>query len=33
LTGWFWLSLIASIGIVVSSFGWLVRPRRTKTEN
>jgi hypothetical protein len=25
--------LIASIGIVVSSFGWLVRPRRTKTEN
>ena len=33
LTGWFWLALIASIGIVVSSFGWLVRPRRTKTEN
>ena len=33
LTGWFWLSLIASIGIVLSSFGRLVRPRRTKTEN
>jgi hypothetical protein len=33
LTGWFWLALIASIGIVLSSFGWLVRPRRTKTEN
>ena len=35
LTGWFWLALIASIGIVLSSFGWLLRPRRNrlKTEN
>ena len=35
LTGWFWLALIASMGIVLSSFGWLVRPRRTalKTDD
>ena len=33
LTGWFWLALIASIGLVLSSFGRLVRPRRTRTEN
>ena len=30
LTGWFWLSLIASVGIVASSIGLLLRPRRTE---
>ncbi len=28
LTGWFWLSLISSVVIVVSSFGRLLRRRR-----
>src|SRR5262249_40435660 len=31
LTGWFWLSLIAAIGIVMSSIAWLPR-RKSKTE-
>ena len=30
LTGWFWLSLISSVAIVVSSIGSLLRPRRTE---
>ena len=31
LTGWFWLSLIAAIGIVTSSIGWLLSRRRSET--
>ena len=31
LTGWFWLSLIASIGVVITSIGLLVRRGETKT--
>jgi hypothetical protein len=29
LTGWFWLSLISAIGIIVSSIAQLLRRRRT----
>jgi hypothetical protein len=28
LTGWFWLSLLAAIGIIISSFAQLLRRRR-----
>ena len=32
LTGWFWLSLIAAIGIVVSSIAQLLRRRRSNSD-
>ena len=32
LTGWFWLSLIAAIGIVVSSIAQLLRRRRSSSD-
>jgi hypothetical protein len=31
LTGWFWLSLIAAIGIVTSSIGWFLSRSRSET--
>ena len=31
LTGWFWLSLISAMGIVISSIGSFLRRKRTET--